>query len=524
VAGRRAGLAGERSGLWFEFYRIAAQLHPRWLVIENVPGLLSSNGGRDFGVIVSGLVELGYGLAWRVLDAQYFGVAQRRRRVFVVGCLGDPVAAAQVLLEPESCGGNPAPRREAPQDSAGSLGSQPSGGGWRDDTDRMMFVAGTLGAEHGRNRGLGLENEADMLFVANTLPSYSGGGTRYEPTSDTFLVAHSLRAEGADASEDGTGRGTPLVPVAEPLDASYAKTTDSAGSNGAGPRNVVLGVSANQRGEVRERPVHGSLNGSKSGKQYDGVMADMSVRRLTPTECERLQGFPDGWTETGWEVQDPWIRLRESQVHQLANAGLVAAVDALSTGSRASASCIGNDSDGLVLLISRLDWTDASLRAPSAVALSVSMAAEAGAPVAISPGSGTATPARRHGELPRDVTDARDMRRPPVGEPVIALSLRLSSDGLSERARSSITSTWTNGTMTPATSGSTQVGAPTTLAIIRWSDSPPPSSSEASFALRLARTCSVSDSARYRMLGNAVCVPVAEWIGRQLLHHLETVA
>lgn len=140
-------------------------------------------------------------------------------------------------------------------------------------------------------------------------------------------VTHALRSEGAGASEDGTGRGTPLVTVAEPLDASYAKTTDSAGSNGAGPRNVVIGydqhnglmtgdvsptmtsgadrgnrgsavaVSANQRGEVRERPIHGSLNGSKSGKQYDGVMAGLSVRRLTPVECERLQGFPDGWTD-----------------------------------------------------------------------------------------------------------------------------------------------------------------------------------------------------------------------------------
>ena len=105
VAGRRAGLAGERSGLWFEFHRLAAHLRPRWVVIENVPGLLSSNGGRDFGVIVRGLVELGYGVAWRVLDAQYFGVAQQRRRVFVVGCLGDRPVPPRYFLSPRAAAG-----------------------------------------------------------------------------------------------------------------------------------------------------------------------------------------------------------------------------------------------------------------------------------------------------------------------------------------------------------------------------------------------------------------------------------
>src|SRR3990167_6826375 len=84
VAGKRAGLDGERSGLWFEFHRIVTEVRPRWVVVENVPGLLSSNAGRDFAVILRGLVECGYGVCWRILDAQYFGVAQRRRRVFVV--------------------------------------------------------------------------------------------------------------------------------------------------------------------------------------------------------------------------------------------------------------------------------------------------------------------------------------------------------------------------------------------------------------------------------------------------------
>ena len=89
VAGKRAGFKGERSSLFFEFARIADELRPRWIVLENVVGLLSSAGGRDFGILLSTLAEIGYGCAWRVVDARYFGVPQRRRRVFIVGCLGD---------------------------------------------------------------------------------------------------------------------------------------------------------------------------------------------------------------------------------------------------------------------------------------------------------------------------------------------------------------------------------------------------------------------------------------------------
>ena len=120
VAGKRAGLAGERSGLWFEFRRVLDELRPQWVVIENVPGLLSSNGGRDFAVLLRGLVELRYGVAWRVLDAQYFGVAQRRRRVFIVGSLGDG-RAAEVLFESEGVCGHPPARREAGQGIAGTI-------------------------------------------------------------------------------------------------------------------------------------------------------------------------------------------------------------------------------------------------------------------------------------------------------------------------------------------------------------------------------------------------------------------
>src|SRR5690606_26245866 len=120
VAGRRAGLAGERSGLWWEVHRILGELAPRWVLVENVPGLLSSNGGRDLATVLHGLGQLGYWWTFRVLDLQHFGVPQRRRRVFIVGHLGAP-CPPEVLFEPESVQGHPAPGREAGARVAGSL-------------------------------------------------------------------------------------------------------------------------------------------------------------------------------------------------------------------------------------------------------------------------------------------------------------------------------------------------------------------------------------------------------------------
>jgi DNA (cytosine-5)-methyltransferase 1 len=89
VAGKRAGLAGDRSGLFFEFIRLIKETKTKFVILENVPGLLSSNKGNDMGIVIGELDDLGYSIAWRVLDAQHFGVPQRRRRVFIVGCLGD---------------------------------------------------------------------------------------------------------------------------------------------------------------------------------------------------------------------------------------------------------------------------------------------------------------------------------------------------------------------------------------------------------------------------------------------------
>ena len=180
VAGKRAGLAGKRSGLFREFTRLVAELAPRWLLLENVPGLLSSNGGRDMGAVLGALGELGYGWSYRVLDAQFFGVPQRRRRVFIVGCLGDARRAAKVLFEPDGCSWNPPPRRETgARVAAATGGGAPGAGGG---------VAGPLGST---SNGRGWNDDLDRAgaFIPET--------------------AHCLKAEGADASEDGPGGGRP---------------------------------------------------------------------------------------------------------------------------------------------------------------------------------------------------------------------------------------------------------------------------------------------------------------------------
>jgi len=104
VAGKRVGLAGQRSGLFWEIARLVEETQSEYFIIENVPGLLSSNKGKDFGVVIGTMADLGYSLSWRVLDAQHFGIPQRRRRVFIVGKRGeDSTEPAEILFNSQSC-------------------------------------------------------------------------------------------------------------------------------------------------------------------------------------------------------------------------------------------------------------------------------------------------------------------------------------------------------------------------------------------------------------------------------------
>jgi DNA (cytosine-5)-methyltransferase 1 len=128
VAGKRAGLAGNRSGLFFEFIRLIKETKTKFVILENVPGLLSSNNGNDMGVVIGELDDLGYSVAWRVLDAQFFGVPQRRRRVFIVGCLGDDWRTpAQILALSEGRAGylakSQSKRKGSPSTIARGLGA-----------------------------------------------------------------------------------------------------------------------------------------------------------------------------------------------------------------------------------------------------------------------------------------------------------------------------------------------------------------------------------------------------------------
>jgi DNA (cytosine-5)-methyltransferase 1 len=279
IAGRRGGLDDSRGNLALEFCRLAGRLRPRWIVWENVPGVLSSNKGRDFGTILEALANVGYGCAWRVLDAQFFGVPQRRRRVFVVGHLGDWRRAAAVLLEREGLRGNPPARRQAREEVAGALGGGSGVRGWCNDLDR----AGT--------------------FVAHALNGKGGSG-RMDGESETF-VAHSLSGAGFDASEDGTGRGTPLVAAFSAKDHGAdagdlaptlrAMPHDRSHANGGG--QIAVCVQEGQTG-VREYDTAGTVRSDAPGTQPGGslIRLRMAVRRLMPRECERLQGLPDDWT------------------------------------------------------------------------------------------------------------------------------------------------------------------------------------------------------------------------------------
>ena len=366
VAGKRAGLAGERSGLWFEFARVIDEFEPRIVLIENVPGLLSSDGGRDFAIILRWLVQRGYGVAWRVLDAQYFGVAQRRRRVFIVGSIAHRERsvgeenilnntrisglAAEILFERESLQGDieslRAKRKVAPSLSASGVGAGRTGNE-RTEAEFVIPVAKPLGAHHVRRD---LDNESYVLqSTYGALQERDGKGIG--TTIDDKIIAFTADGDGSDAGQDvaptlehGASEKSGHGSYKKKAVAFTQNTRDEvrqingdgdlvgalAAEPGAKQQNYIAqdivgplmanaatenkhgdgGISSLDQylsGHIQPTVWKERAGGGNGGKGFlgkedqafsvNGYVQRIGVRRLTPVECERLQGFPDGYTE-----------------------------------------------------------------------------------------------------------------------------------------------------------------------------------------------------------------------------------
>jgi DNA (cytosine-5)-methyltransferase 1 len=302
VAGLRKGLDDPRGNLMLTYLAIADKYRPRWLVWENVPGVLSSNAGQDFGTFLGGLGELGYGFAYRVLDAQYFGVAQRRRRVFVVGYLGDWRLAAAVLFERHSLSGNPAPSREKREDIAGTIAAR--FGISRNNHEELAppkYIGNAEGGAkevpfltcHNTGGTAGISNQTPLVIhetvgalCADTHPgSYSGqdaytGRLIPQPIAYniTFCDANGTRADRPDGG----------LYVSE-TDVTSTLTKAGIGTNVAQP-TIVHGTQDPCVSDIA------FAQGRNNGGENVMVQA-MAVRRLTPKECERLQGFGDNYTD-----------------------------------------------------------------------------------------------------------------------------------------------------------------------------------------------------------------------------------
>jgi len=264
IAGKRKGIInGKRSSLFFEATRIVGELQPVFAVWENVPGALSSNSGRDFAAVLSAFRECGArDIAWRILDAQYFGIPQRRRRIFLIADFRGE-RASQILFERESSPGDTPPSREKGQEIAYSLRANPSHSGDKGDGGiNTTLIAKSLST-----------NPADRL---------SG--------EDNYIVGM-------------LHNGTPGRDASDAAD------------------NKLIAWNWQSGGDVRfdfnEKPM----------LQASQVPA-IGVRRLTPKECSRLQGFPDGWNEWGIDEKGNRIEMSDStRYRQLGNAVAIPVVE-----------------------------------------------------------------------------------------------------------------------------------------------------------------------------------------------------
>jgi DNA (cytosine-5)-methyltransferase 1 len=364
VAGLRKGLEDPRGNLALTFIGMVDHYRPEWVIWENVPGVLSSSGGRDFGSFLGALGQLGYGFAYRVLDAQHFGVPQRRRRVFVVAhSSGDSRRAAEILFEPESLRGDSTKSRKTGQDTAQCL---TTGTGCRYDPNTETLIpvmyqnnqtdarlkeetrtSQTVLARWGTGGGNTPLVGQPIALAENTIgrqPMNGGNGDGYTVGGPMYTLnatgVHGV-AYTFNPSNIRLGNNVELSNVTQTLLSSQAKNGDNqplvltahafepgSVARNAGPSgisNLCPTLRANMgdnQPAVLLHPAHafkirGGCEGG--GKGYLGtdekvftlsttqdqqIMHGMAVRRLTPTECERLQGFPDGYTDIMPETPD----------------------------------------------------------------------------------------------------------------------------------------------------------------------------------------------------------------------------
>ena len=320
VAGKREGLGGERTGLFWEAVRIIDELKPTWAVLENVPGLLSSHGGRDFHTVLSALADLGFRRAYRILDSRYFGVAQRRRRVFIVlraRRLGD--GAETVLFESESGCRDSQTGAETRARVAATLRGRSHGIGvnmpGRGGEDDENLVSVTL-RDNGRNTSQGPGNyvsalcpvgggpddndaQAGHLIVPERARALVGSmHKRHDGDGGTRNIVATLNSGGNNGGFR-TEPGEHLIEVSRPLVQSMHKRHDDDTDTPIPTLSASLGHygHSSPRGDGNDPLVAFALRADPGGTgQGHNTTYPGGVRRLTPLECERLQGFPDGWT------------------------------------------------------------------------------------------------------------------------------------------------------------------------------------------------------------------------------------
>jgi DNA (cytosine-5)-methyltransferase 1 len=324
VAGNRAGLSGARSGLFYEITRIADELRPDYLIWENVPGLLSSGAGRDFLAVLTELDRIGFAGGWTTVDAQFFGVAQRRQRVFGVFARRDIGAArcAEILSLAARLPWNLAPGRETRKNVAARAGTsfkKRGGFGWSES----QGVTGTLEAEGGTHQG---GPERVPLTIAHTLTAGNATGKgvnlpgrRNEDDYNLVLAAPAIalsnrgRETGATFETLRAGSHGALPMVASAQSASHGGADDNDAQAGHIIAFTERGREGGRNVEWQSDLAYTQTNPGKGGRAQERTIAGgFGVRRLTPRECERLQGFPDDYTAWGVDEQGRRVEMSDS--------------------------------------------------------------------------------------------------------------------------------------------------------------------------------------------------------------------